>query len=394
MNDKRPAIVVFAHVPPPDHGQSRMVAAMLRALEGRVSVIHVDARFSTGFTDIGSQRPGKALHALGYIRKAIVGHWRHGAQTLYYVPGPVKWSAVVRDWILLGCLRPIFPLLVLHWHAIGQGEWCVGSDRLRLPGPSWIDRMARSVSHWVMDAPNLSIAVGRGSTNDARALGSLRTEVICNGIADSCPGFDDEIPALRAKQAVELANGIRPLRVLFLSRGSIEKGVIDALEALGRAANSGIWIQATFAGGLDAEVESKFIARMKEFETAGLEVELAGFLDDAGKAHCFSNHDLLLSTSRWESFGLTVVEAMAWGMPVVATSSDGVRGVLPENYPYLAAVADIRDLAERVMCCGIDLQAGRGVELSTLLRKFYLENYTLERYEIAIRDALLMGISK
>jgi glycosyltransferase involved in cell wall biosynthesis len=218
--------------------------------------------------------------------------------------------------------------------------------------------------------------------------------VVCNGISDPCPGFDDDIPALRATQASELSNGSRPLRVLFLSRGSVEKGVIDALESLGIAARSGAKIQATFAGGLDADVEHLFIARMRELESAGLKIELTGFLNETEKARCFASHDLLLSTSRWESFGLTVVEAMAWGMPVVAAACDGVRGILPADYPYFSEVADVRDLGERVIRCGIDLQSGRGTELSTLLRRIYLENYTLERYEIAIRVALMTGYSK
>ncbi len=380
--------MVFAHVPPPDHGQSRMIAEMLRALKGQVRVIHVDARFSGGTGDIGSASPAKALRMLRYIAEALAGRWRHKARILYYVPGPVKWSAVVRDWVVLGFLRPAFPLLVLHWHAIGQGEWSMGSIRVRLPGPDWADRLARSVSRRMINGPDLSIAVAPKSTRDAIALGSWRTEVVCNGIADPCPNFADKIFPLRARRADDLASSNLPLRVLFLSRGSFEKGVIDALEALGLAAKAGTRIQATFAGGMDSDVVRPFRERMAELSGSGLDIELAGFLDEAGKVRCFANHDLLLSTSRWESFGLTVVEAMAWGMPVVAATSDGILGILPEDYPYFAQVEDILGISEAIQRCCRDLQSGKGVELATGSRTFYLENYTLEHYDRAICNVL------
>ena len=394
MNNENPAVVVFANVPPPDHGQSRMVAAMLRALEGHARVVHVNARFSKSTEDIGNYHLAKLLRIFGYIGRAIAGRFRDGAHTLYYIPGPVKWSAVVRDWIVLGCLRPFFPYLVFHWHAIGQGEWSAGSDRVRLLGPTWMDRIARCVSRRVLDCPDLSIAVGPISINDARALRSLNTEIVCNGIVDPCPEFDEKILPLRAKRINEPTEYDRPLRIVFLSRGSLDKGVMDALEVLGSAAKLGVKMQATFAGGLDADVKQQFLTRMKELECVGLDIKLVGFLNEAGKAACFASHDLLLSTSHWESFGLTVVEALAWGMPVVASVSDGICGVLPKDYPYLEKVGDISALCESVIQCGNDIKEGKGLKLSIQLRNHYLENFTIHRYERAIQDVFSIRISK
>ena len=47
-------ILVFAHVPPPHHGQSVMVQVMLEGLraDARFEVLHVDARVSDDLEDV------------------------------------------------------------------------------------------------------------------------------------------------------------------------------------------------------------------------------------------------------------------------------------------------------------------------------------------------------
>ncbi|MDA8016089.1 MAG: glycosyltransferase [Thermoanaerobaculia bacterium] len=57
-------------------------------------------------------------------------------------------------------------------------------------------------------------------------------------------------------------------------------------------------------------------------------VRFVGFLDPAGKRSAFARHDVFLNTNRVDNTPVTVLEAMASGMPVVATSVGGVPHVL------------------------------------------------------------------
>ena len=73
-------LLVFAHVPPPHHGQSQMVKLMVDGFRAQrdlgIEVLHVDARLSSGMADVGSIRGGKVQAAgaiVGAVMKATRG---------------------------------------------------------------------------------------------------------------------------------------------------------------------------------------------------------------------------------------------------------------------------------------------------------------------------------
>src|SRR5882757_4295543 len=103
-------LLIFAHTPPPHHGQSYMVQLMLAgfggdrrkrkgeaAAEGQkygIECYHVNARLSKKLEDIGDLRIGKFLLLLGYCLQAIWCRFRFGVTTMYYIPAPGKPSAL------------------------------------------------------------------------------------------------------------------------------------------------------------------------------------------------------------------------------------------------------------------------------------------------------------
>jgi glycosyltransferase involved in cell wall biosynthesis len=383
-------IVVFAQVPPPEHGQSRMVKLALEALRARpdlFEVHHVNSRFSHSLDEIGESSIGKFLVAFRYLYEALHIRFRTNDPLLYYVPGPVKRSAVVRDWILLGVLRLFYPRVVFHWHAIGHGEWAHGSERLKMEGPPGFDRVARRISALMLRRPYASIAVSENSRKDDAVLGSMASYVICNGIADPCPEFDAHTEPLRRSRQQELRDHQAPdFRILFLSHGTLEKGITDGLESIGRLmeqCDAGWRVEATFAGGVSADARAAFDALKESLLrkwSGRLRINEDGYVSgDEKNAHYLAN-DLFLAPSRWESFGLTVIEAMAHGLPIVAAASDGVEGVLPDGHPYLAAVKDPIGLGDKLHACCQALIDGKGFEVGRRLRDHYLVRYQIKDF--------------
>jgi glycosyltransferase involved in cell wall biosynthesis len=383
-------IVVFAQVPPPEHGQSRMVKLALEALRARpdlFEVHHVNSRFSNSLDEIGESSIGKFLVAFRYLYEALHIRFRTNDPLLYYVPGPVKRSAVMRDWILLGVLRLFYPRVVFHWHAIGHGEWAHGSERLKMEGPPGLDRVARRISALVLRRPYASIAVSENSRKDDVVLGSLASYVICNGIADPCPEFDAHTEALRRSRQQEMRDHQAPdFRILFLSHGTQEKGITDGLESIGRLmeqCDAGWRVDATFAGGVSDNARAAFDALRESLLrkwSGRLRIIEDGYVSGDEKKARYLANDLFLAPSRWESFGLTVIEAMAHGLPIVAAASDGVEGVLPDGHPYLAAVQDHIGLGDKLHACCQALIDGKGFEEGRRLRDHYLERYQIKDF--------------
>jgi len=381
---------MFAQVPPPEHGQSRMVALALETLRSHpesFEVHHVNARFSHSLEDIGGSSVRKLLLTALYLGQAIRIRMRVKLPIFYYVPGPVKWSSVVRDWILLLILRRIYRRVVFHWHAIGHGEWAHGSERLALEGPRWVDRIARRISARVLDQPFASIAVSDNSRKDSHYVRSRRELVICNGIEDPCPEFVTESAPLRLSRQQELRSADCPcFRILFLSHGTLEKGTLDALDCMIHVlehCNPAWRFQVTFAGGISDSIHARFDGKAATLCSRWPErivIREEGYLTGDDKRRRFLGHDIFLAPSRWESFGLTVLEAMAYGIPIVAAASDGVKGVLPENHPYLAPVADVPALAGCLLgCCG-DLTKKPLLEEGRVLRERFLELYQIKDF--------------
>ncbi|MEJ6642525.1 MAG: glycosyltransferase family 4 protein [Akkermansiaceae bacterium] len=367
-------MVVFAHVPPPHHGQSQMVEldlALLRARYGG-AIHHVDARWSDSLEEIGQHGFRKILRIVRYLIQAIRLRLVTGAAVLYYVPGPAKWSAVVRDIIVLGVLRRFYPYTVFHWHAIGQGEWAHGSERLVISKHRWLDRLMAKMSELVLEGPDLSIVVSSSSDRDARAIRSRETKVVSNGIHDLV-GDGQKIP--ESRQSVH--------KLLFFSRGSREKGILDALDAVEicgtRNSREPGRYSLTLAGGVEAGLEREVKARIEKCLAAGVKVERHDFINDRDeKSALLSAHDVLIFPSRWESFGLVVVEAMALNLPVVATRSDGVVGVLGADYPYLSGVGDLTGLADSLERC---IQDVNGVYQVCWGRSRFEKMFTMSHHE-------------
>jgi glycosyltransferase involved in cell wall biosynthesis len=389
-------LLVFAHTPPPHHGQSYMVSLMLEGLggdrrqvpagvpAGEIECYHVNARFSDQLEDIGMFRWHKALLVLRYCWEAIWCRFQHGIEAFYYVPAPGKRAALYRDWIVMLLCRPFFAHFIHHWHAVGLGDW------LQREGHWW----ERWLTHRLLGRPALAIALGIPSMRDALWFRSRQVEIIANGIPDPCPEFATEVlPArrerLRARQA---GTGENIFRVLFLAHCTAEKGLWDAMDGVAllngtlEKAGSRVRAHLTIAGEFLREEERQdFDARLREPALAAA-VTYAGFVRGETKARLLRESDCLCFPTYYyaESFGLVVVEAMAAGLPVVATRWRAIPELLPAGYPGFVPPRSPQAVAERLM----EIVTGANADFDSLRRRF-LENFVAARHVEALRERLL-----
>lgn len=330
------SILIFAHVPPPHHGQSYMVAQLLEELRARpdeVRVFHVDSRVSDSLEEVGRAGGGKVLRLLRYCFEAIRLRWRHGPMIFYYVPAPAKRGALYRDWLVMLLCRPFFQRkLLLHWHAVGLGEW-IGSRA---------GFFTSLVSRQLLGKADLILILAQAVADDAAVFQPKQVRVLPNGIPDPCPDFDAAVlPARLAR--TRNRQGI--FRVLFLAHCTREKGLYDALEAVFIAQeqinreNSDLRLTFTAAGQfLGSAEQAAFLEKAsqltREWRSASGPppvVEYAGFVAGEAKDRLFRESDCFCFPTFYpnEVMPVTLIEALAYGLPIVATRWRAIPEMLP-----------------------------------------------------------------
>lgn len=322
-----------------------MVELLLDALKSdpRFEVHHVDVRVSADAADIGSFRAQKFWCLLQNVFQAWGIRFKHGSMAFYYVPAPVKKSAILRDWFVMALCRPLFLQIVLHWHSYGLGEWSAAGNSL-----------PRNLTRLLLRHAALSIVTTEHNRRDAELLSPRCIEVIPNGIADSCPDFEANVLPARWSRF-----GQSTKRCLFLAHCTEEKGLFDALDGFAHA-KAKAWrekkerLEMTVAGSFVREDErTRFFERIATSDfrhddgTSAVCVE--GFLDTTQKNLAFREHDCLLFPSHWESFGLTAVEAASYGMPSVISDHPNLTSLFPVDLSFSAPRGNPQALGEAIL---------------------------------------------
>jgi glycosyltransferase involved in cell wall biosynthesis len=413
-------LLVFAHVPPPHHGQSYMVQLMLQGFGGDhrrgrrlvprdpagtgfgIECYHVNVRLSKSLEDIGEFQAWKLALLVFYCLQAIYLRFRHGVTNFYYIPAPGKRSALYRDWLVLALCRPFFPRLILHWHAAGLARWLETVLLVR----------SRALTYRVFKHTDLSIVLSNYNRPDAEKLLPRRIRVVPDGIPDPCPDFATNLlPRRWARHRARLrllagetltdsasaAGGDpRTYRVLYLAHCMREKGLFDTLDGVARAnaelarQNSPLRVRLTVAGEfVNSAEEREFRQRLQAPDLAAADgsscVEYLGFAGGDRKWRQFAECDCFCFPTYYyaESFGLVVIEAMACGMAVVASAWRTIPELLTINYPGLVPPRAPDRIAQAIL----ELIPRPPAEE---LRQHFLAHFTvdehLRRLAAAIRD--------
>lgn len=408
-------LLVFAHVPPPHHGQSYMVQLMLSGLGGDrrkavrkaaasnfstdphgIECYHVNNRLSKRLEDIGEVRSGKLLLLLAHCLEAIWCRFRYGVANFYYIPAPGKKSALYRDWLVLFLCRPFFQRTILHWHAAGLAKWLETAVLIRSRALTY--RFAKNV--------DLSIVLSRYNIADAEKLLPQRIRVVNNGIPDPCPDFSDTILARRqarfaarkkllADQSLEAADfehtGGDPqiVRVLYLAHCMREKGLFDAMQAVLLANRilaihqPSLRLRLIIAGTFVTPDEQKEYDRMLADADLAQAVEYLGFVTGPGKERAFREADLFCFPTYYlgENQPVNLIEAMAYGLPVVTTNWRSLPEMLPTGYAGLVPVRAPDRVAAALLLL-MARESGEG------LREIFLNRFTIEKHIAALAQAI------
>lgn len=365
-------VLVVGQTPPPVGGQTIMIQQLINSKPDGLQLIHVRMGFSSNMDEMGRIRLSKILHVFGLIARIIYHRFANDVRILYYPPAGPERVPMFRDVAILLSTRWLFEKTVFHFHAGGVSELY---DQL----PSWQRWLFRR-AYFGADA---AIRLSELNPEDGRRLAAKREFVVPNGIIDPVPGL-----LVSGQESVAITDD--RLRILCVGVLSEAKGVMVLVEACAMLVGRGVLFQLEMMGEWESsQFAARAIRRIQELNLDS-QIRFLGMLTGREKCAAFRRADLLCFPTHFvgETFGLVLLEAMAFGLPVVSTRWRGIPSVVDDGRTgMLFEPRDAEALAERFATLAHDPQLRE--RMGRAGRAKFEREYTFARHASRMRRALL-----
>lgn len=268
---------------------------------------------------------------------------------------------------------------VIHAHAVDVGSAVVGAAKEReVPvvltchgvwyphQPSWSlsGRIERSLLRRGYEAIT---SVDRASVQALREAGRPDAILVPNGVD--------------AADFTASAQRDDALRFLFVGRHVHQKGIDDLLEATARARSEiGNRFVLELAG--DGPARSRLERKARDLGLSDA-VRFLGSLSRPELLSAYGRATVFVLPSRFEGFPLTILEAWAAGLPVIATSVGGIPDLCDDGNALLVPPADPEALAAAMISLSRDpaRREMMGTAGRSLVRERYNWDTIAEAYE-------------
>ncbi len=257
----------------------------------------------------------------------------------------------------------------LHiWHARElPGERSSGFGMFDYGRETAMAMMARSSDCFICNSRFLHDRLVPGLQRAAGTTTGIRTEIVYNGLEVSHP----EAPSADRPER----SGVEPVRLIMAGGVSPVKNYGEAVEGIGILDRSGVPVRLDIYGS-GADTDLRKLSR--EIEDAGLEkkIQLMGYRDSLEAA--FGQADMLLITSKMETFGRVAVEAMLAGCPVVSSNAGALPEIVRDGETGLIyRSGDPEHLARQVQRLRDDVSLRNTI--ITKAREYAMTRYSAER---------------
>jgi len=363
----RKKILVVAQTPPPMHGQAIMNQYFLAGDYQSIELHHVLMAFSDTVQEVGGFRWRKVIQLFVLLSQVVVARVRTGADVLYYPPASPNLVPFLRDVAFLIAARWMFRETVFHFHANG-----ISGLYQRLP------RFFQALYRRAYSNPEACICLTRFAMDDARHFGSRRIAIVPNGIPDTNIDL-----RLKHKNANSLPT------ILFLSTISLEKGVGVLIDAVGILNARGFRFSCSIAGPFASRQDEDTVATLLAKHGLGHIVTLRGEVSLDAKWNCFREADIFCFPTyyRAEGFPVVLLEAMMFGLPVVATNWRGIPDIVENGKTgFLVPIRDANALAERLEQLLKDREFCKA--MGEAGRSRYEKDFTIEKFQRRMEEVL------
>lgn len=186
------------------------------------------------------------------------------------------------------------------------------------------------------------VAVSSSEADEVAAMGLAKRERIA--VVSPCISGNDWISVDRVVARAQMRLPLNSTVITAVGRLTEQKNPLQFADVIAQLVPRyphliGIWVG-------EGELRGAFEKRCRELGLAN-SIQITGWTDRV--ATYIAASDLVISNSRYESFGYCVAEAMAMERPVVATSVTGTRDVMDaELERAMFAFGDVRGAVELI----------------------------------------------
>ena len=305
MRQGRKCILFVAPVPPPVHGGALAMEYLLGELRGTdLDVLHVDSKFAGTLDDIGKFSPRKLLRLPRYLWQ-MLRHTLRGGVDLAVLTPTFHFRPFLKDSLFIWWSTLVLRRRTAAWFHMDYRA--LGYEKLGRLARWWVRTTLRRCRHYIICAERLRAFMPEW-------MPAEKTVVLPNGIPAPLP------PRARADDG--------RLRVLYLSNLEEAKGWQVLLEAARALCREHPQVEFVFHGrpafGLTEEAIRAGIAT----DDGGGRIRYLGPVFGEAKWQALADADVFAFPSFHEAFPLSVLEALAAGLPVVATEVGGVPDAL------------------------------------------------------------------
>lgn len=307
-------------------GIRSLAEAIVPALQRRIDLEYMPTVRCRAANESGKLSVGNLARALSQYTRFVMVLARFRPQVVHIHSS--EGLAWLKDTFYLSVSKMWGCKVVLHMH---------GGDFVKRFDHSC--SMARRYTRFALDLADDVIEVSDSRARElARITPKARISVLRNCV---------DVPELPAPVP---HNNTAAMRALFLGTVGFSKGVYGLLEAAWVANSAGSVVELVLAGPPEHGDEiQKIRSRVQGLGLSG-RCCLIGAVYGCDKSRLMQTCDVLALPSYREAMPMAILEAMAAGLPVVATDVGGVSEIVVDGYNgFLVAPGDVEALAHRLI---------------------------------------------
>ena len=151
------------------------------------------------------------------------------------------------------------------------------------------------------------------------------------------PPGGDRLAVTMTRQRVRARAREDPLKLLFVGNLIPRKGLHHLLRALEDLLQPAFRLEIVGSGSFDA----RYTASVRRLAARlGDRVRFHGTVADSELARLFASSQLFCVPSSYEGFGIAYLEALGWGLPVIASAAGGATEIIRPENGYLVTPGD------------------------------------------------------